>query len=104
MSTKTFRTAALAASAAALALLVTACGDDAESTATPQNGPSAAPTAPAGGSAAGVDGKALDATFVTTCAKQGDTLALALTDNANSTYGQLSVSATITGGDTVQAV
>ncbi|MBF6356609.1 lipoprotein LpqH [Nocardia higoensis] len=99
----TFRTAALAASAAALALLVTACGDDAETTATPQNGPSAGPTAPANGSAASVDGKVLEATFDTTCAKQGDTLALALTDNANGAYGQLSVSATITG-DTVQAV
>jgi len=104
MSTKTFRTAALAASAAAFALLVTACGDDAETTATPQNAPSAAPSAPAGSSAASVDGKALEATFDTTCAEQGDTLALALTDNANGAYGQLTVSATITGGDTVQAV
>lgn len=104
MSTTTFRTtAAVAASAAVLALLVTACGDDAESPATPQDAPSAAPVAPGGKSAASVDGKALEATFDTTCAKQGDTLALALTDNANGAYGQLTVSATITG-DTVQAV
>ncbi|MBF6362787.1 lipoprotein LpqH [Nocardia farcinica] len=93
------------ASAAALALLVSACGDDTETAAptTSATTSAAAPAAPAGKSAAAVDGKALDAGFETTCAKQGDTLALALTDNNNATYGQLTVSATVTG-DTVQAV
>ncbi|GEM31457.1 hypothetical protein NN3_24640 [Nocardia neocaledoniensis NBRC 108232] len=95
--------AALAASAAATALFVTGCSDDSGSTATPSSTGSAAPAPAAGKSAASVDGKAFDAKFETTCAKQGNTLALALTDLANATYGNLSVSASIEG-DTVQAV
>ncbi|MFE3546458.1 lipoprotein LpqH [Nocardia sp. NPDC059177] len=90
--------AGLAASAAT-ALFVTGCGDSG-STATP----SSTGSAPAAGkSTAAVDGKAFDANFDTTCAKQGGTLALALTDTANATYGSLSVSATL-AGETVQAV
>ncbi|MFF0541255.1 lipoprotein LpqH [Nocardia thailandica] len=95
--------AALSAAAATTALLVTGCGDNGGS-ATPSTPGSAAPAAPAGGkSSASVDGKALTATFDTTCAKQAGTLALALTDAANATYGNLAVSATV-AGDTVQAV
>ncbi|MGN2635248.1 lipoprotein LpqH [Nocardia takedensis] len=108
MITSTRLAATTVAAAAALALLVTGCSDDAGTSASPsssaQPGTSAAPVAPAGGkSAAAVDGKAFDGKFDTTCVKQGGTLALALTDNANATYGQLSVSATLEG-DTVQAV
>ncbi|MBF6296203.1 lipoprotein LpqH [Nocardia amamiensis] len=105
MNTIRFASAALAASAA-VALLVTGCSDDASSSpAAPA--PSSAkpgPAAPAGKSIASVDGKALEAKFTTTCAKQGGTLALALTDTDNAGYGNLSVSATITDADTVQAV
>jgi lipoprotein LpqH len=93
---------------AAAALLLSGCSDSEGS-----NDSSDAPTvasetsnaaSPAGASAAVIDGKALDATFDATCAKQGDTLALALADTGNATYGDLAVSATITGTDTVQAV
>ena len=95
-------TTALAAAAAAVALLVTGCSDDSSSGSSTPN--SASDTKPAGGSsAASVDGKAIDAKFETNCAKQGDTLALALTDLSNATYGNLAVSATL-NGDTVQAV
>ncbi|OUS96470.1 lipoprotein LpqH [Rhodococcus sp. NCIMB 12038] len=85
--------------AAAVALLVSGCSDTSDSS----GGGSSEQTA-AGASAAAVDGKALDANFDATCAKQGDTLALALADTGNATYGDLAVSATITGTDTVQAV
>ncbi|WP_405159962.1 lipoprotein LpqH [Nocardia sp. NBC_01499] len=105
MNTKSV-TAALVASAAAAAFFVTGCSDNASSTPAKS---SAAPAtqagpAPSGKSTASVDGKAFDAKFTTTCAKQGGTLALALTDTANAGYGNLSVSATVTGTDTVQAV
>ncbi|MCP2319351.1 ipoprotein LpqH [Nocardia amikacinitolerans] len=106
MNAKHFRIGTAALAAVALTGFLTACGDDSakSSPATSQQTTAAAPAGPAAGkSAALVDGKALNGTFDTTCAKQGDTLALALTDNNNATYGQLSVSATITG-DTVQAV
>ncbi|MET8773922.1 lipoprotein LpqH [Nocardia sp. NPDC004654] len=106
MNAKNFRIGTAALAALALTGFLTACGDDStkSSPATSQQTTAAAPAGPASGkSAALVDGKALNGTFDTTCAKQGDTLALALTDNNNATYGQLSVSATITG-DTVQAV
>lgn len=111
MNTKSARiTAALTVSAAAVALFVTGCSDDKPSTkAAPSS--SAAPvapgtsSAPAGGkSAATVDGKALPGKFDTTCAKQAGTLALALTDLDNATYGNLSVGATISGTDSVEAV
>ncbi|SEC96090.1 lipoprotein LpqH [Rhodococcus koreensis] len=85
--------------AAAVALLVSGCSDTGDS-----SGGGSSEQAPAGASAAAVDGKALDANFDATCAKQGDTLALALADTGNATYGDLAVSATITGTDTVQAV
>ncbi|MFD6101077.1 lipoprotein LpqH [Nocardia salmonicida] len=94
--------AALAASAAATALFVTGCSDDA-GTAAPSTSGSAAPAPAAGKSAASVDGKAFTAKFDTTCAKQAGTLALALTDTANATYGSLSVSASVEG-EKVQAV
>ncbi|MFC6011472.1 lipoprotein LpqH [Nocardia lasii] len=94
--------AAIAASAAATALLVTGCSDDA-GTATPSSSGSAAPAPASGKSSASVDGKDVTAKFDTTCAKQGGVLALALTDAANATYGTLSVSASVEG-DTVQAV
>ncbi|WP_410871406.1 lipoprotein LpqH [Nocardia sp. A7] len=97
--------ATLAASAAATALFVTGCGDDASTTSPSTTSPSTpGSTAPAAGkSTATVDGKEFTAKFDTTCAKQGGTLALALTDTANSTYGSLSVSASIEG-EKVQAV
>ncbi|MFI9507086.1 lipoprotein LpqH [Nocardia sp. NPDC052566] len=109
MNTTPIRATTVAvAAAAALALFVTGCSDNAKSGSAPATSAApaspAAPAAPAGKSAASVDGKAFDAKFDTTCVKQGDTLALALTDQANSTYGTLSVSATVTGADTVQAV
>lgn len=107
MSIKPFRIAAVAL-AASTAVLVSACGDDSASAPTaPQASTSAAaPAGPAsrGESIALVDGKKLAAGFDTACAKQGDTLALALTDTDNPDYGQLTVSATITGTNTVQAV
>ncbi|MFD0360583.1 lipoprotein LpqH [Nocardia sp. GCM10030253] len=110
MNTKPVRiyAAALTASAAAVALFVTGCSDDSSSSpAAPSAKPatSAAPSGPAAGkSLAAVDGKALDGKFDTTCAKQGGTLALALSDTNNATYGTLSVSASISGTDTVEAV
>ncbi|MFI7663798.1 lipoprotein LpqH [Nocardia sp. NPDC049526] len=108
MNTKPVRisAAALAASAAAFALFVTGCSDDSGSspTTSAKPGTSAAPAPASGKSTASVDGKALDGKFDTTCAKQGDTLALALSDTNNATYGTLSVSASITGTDNVQAV
>ncbi|MEV0364278.1 lipoprotein LpqH [Nocardia fusca] len=107
MSTTIFRLGAVALAASAT-LLLSACGDDASTTAAPAGSNSSAP-APAGDTAGGesaalVDGKALAGDFETTCAKQGNTLALALTDNNNAQYGQLSVSASIVDDKTVQAV
>ncbi|GAA5103126.1 lipoprotein LpqH [Nocardia iowensis] len=106
MNTKSV-TATLVAAAAAATLFVTGCSDDSSSA--PAKSSSAAPApqadpASSSKSTASVDGKAFDAKFTTTCAEQGGTLALALTDTANAAYGNLSVSATITGTDTVQAV
>ncbi|MGW5385999.1 lipoprotein LpqH [Nocardia sp. NPDC003963] len=106
MNTTLFRLGAVALAASAT-LLLSACGDDASTTAAPADpsSPAAAPAGAAGGeSAALVDGKALAGNFETTCAKQGNTLALALTDTANERYGQLSVSASIVDDKTVQAV
>lgn len=106
MNTTIFRLGAVALAASAT-LLLSACGDDASTTAAPA-GPSSSAAAPAGDtggeSAALVDGKALDGNFETTCAKQGNILALALTDTANAQYGRLSVSASIVDDKTVQAV
>ncbi|MGV9926862.1 lipoprotein LpqH [Nocardia rhamnosiphila] len=107
MSTTIFRFGAVALAASAT-LLLSACGDDASTTAAPA-APSSPVASPAGDSAGGesaalVDGKALPGDFETTCAKQGNTLALALTDNNNAQYGQLSVSASIVDDKTVQAV
>ncbi|MGW4738748.1 lipoprotein LpqH [Nocardia xishanensis] len=106
MNAKYFRTATAAVAALALTGFLTACGDDSASSSptTSKQTTAAAPAGPAAGkSAALVDGKALAGTFETTCAKQGNTLALALTDNNNATYGQLTASATITDANTVQA-
>lgn len=111
MNTTLFRIGAAVLAASTIAL-TSACGDDAASSSpatsaadTPAATESAPPAGDAGGdSKAVVDGKALTADFDTTCAKQGDTLALALTDTANEQYGQLSVSASIVGDSTVQAV
>ncbi|WP_225725873.1 MULTISPECIES: lipoprotein LpqH [unclassified Nocardia] len=104
-------TASAVAATAIVALFVTGCGDNsAKPSVKPSSKPSTSsapapvPAAPAGKSSAAVDGKTLDAKFDTTCAKQGGTLALALADTSNATYGNLAVSATITGSDTVQAV
>ncbi|MEV5839411.1 lipoprotein LpqH [Nocardia sp. NPDC052112] len=108
MNTKPVRisAAALTASAVALALFVTGCSDDSgsSSTTSAKPGTSAAPAPASGKSTASVDGKALDGKFETVCAKQGGTLALTLSDTNNATYGTLSVSASITGTDNVQAV
>ncbi|MFQ6329577.1 lipoprotein LpqH [Nocardia sp. CWNU-33] len=109
MNTKPARISAAAlTAAAALALFVTGCSDDAStSPAAPSAKPatSAAPSGPAAGkSVAAVDGKALEGKFETLCAKQGGTLALTLNDTNNATYGTLGVSASISGTDTVDAV
>ncbi|WP_327149670.1 lipoprotein LpqH [Nocardia sp. NBC_01329] len=103
MNTTIFRLGAVALTASAT-LLLSACGDDASTTAAPADSGSSTSAPTAGASAALVDGKALDGNFETTCAKQGNTLALALTDTANTQYGQLSVSASILDDKTVQAV
>lgn len=101
MRTTTLRLAtATTAAAAALALLVTGCSDTGSDSPAPTT--TAAPAA--GNSTAEVDGKTIDARFDTTCAKQNGTLALTLTDLNNTTYGNLSVSATLQGEDTVSAV
>lgn len=111
MNAKSFRMTATALVATATTIaLVTGCSDDKGSTTVTERSSSAAPVAPGnpaptgGKSTAIVDGKAIDAKFDTTCVKQGSTLALALTDLSNATYGNLSVSATLNGDDTVQAV
>ncbi|MEU0540164.1 lipoprotein LpqH [Nocardia sp. NPDC005978] len=108
MNTKSVRIAAALTAAATAALLVTGCSDDSGTSTTSTSAATGASTpgntAPAGKSSATVDGKALDGKFDTTCVKQGGTLALALTDTANATYGQLTVSATLTDDSTVQAV
>lgn len=108
MNTKSVRIAAALTAAATAALLVTGCSDDSGSSTSSTSAATGAATpgnsAPAGKSSAIVDGKTLDGTFDTTCVKQGGTLALALTDTANATYGQLTVSATLTDDSTVQAV
>lgn len=107
MNTTLFRIGAAVLTASAIAL-TSACGDDAASSPAPAADAPATEAAPAGGSGgdskAVVDGKALTAEFDTTCAKQGNTLALALTDTANEQYGQLSVSASIVDDTTVEAV
>ncbi|NKY31350.1 lipoprotein LpqH [Nocardia gamkensis] len=103
MNATSLRIAAAAFAATAAVAVLTGCGDSkGSSPAAPA--PSSAQPAPGGKSVASVDGKAFDAKFTTTCAKQGGTLALALTDTENSAYGNLSVSATITDANTVQAV
>ncbi|WP_433196731.1 lipoprotein LpqH [Nocardia sp. CA-107356] len=110
MNTKSVRisAAALTATAAVVTLFVTGCSDDSSSSsptsAKPGTSAAVAPAPASGKSAAAVDGKGLDGKFETTCAKQGDTLALALSDTNNAAYGTLSVSASITGTDNVQAV
>jgi ipoprotein LpqH len=110
MNTKQVRISAAAVAAAALALFVTGCSDKAGSSPAPSAKPAtsataAAPAAPASGkSVASVDGKALDGKFETICAKHGGQLALTLNDTNNATYGTLSVSAAISGTDTVDAV
>ncbi|MFF0496067.1 lipoprotein LpqH [Nocardia aobensis] len=106
MRTKQIRIAAATLAAAGLTLALGACGDDSGTAAPASTTAAPATQAPSGGkSAALVDGKALNANFDTTCAEHAGTLALALTDTANPTYGQLSVSATLTAqGGTVQAV
>ncbi|WP_039803066.1 lipoprotein LpqH [Nocardia araoensis] len=104
MNTTSLRIAAAAFAATAAVAVLTGCGDSKGSSPAAPAPSSAQPVAPAGKSVASVDGKAFDAKFDTTCAKQGGTLALALTDTANSAYGNLSVSATITDANTVQAV
>ncbi|MEV6770022.1 lipoprotein LpqH [Nocardia sp. NPDC051030] len=114
MNTKSIRLASTAfAATAAVALLVTGCSNDngssssstsaAPGSSAPANNAPGTTASHVGKSSASVDGVALDAKFETTCVKQGGTLALALTDTANATYGQLSVSATVSG-DTVTAV
>ncbi|WP_227980722.1 lipoprotein LpqH [Nocardia spumae] len=105
MRTKQIRIAAATFAAAGLTLGLVACGDDAGTAAPASTTAAPARPAPSGGkSAALVDGKALNGNFDTTCARQGGMLALALTDTANATYGQLSVSATLTESGSVQAV
>ncbi|MET9285556.1 lipoprotein LpqH [Nocardia beijingensis] len=104
MNATSLRIAAAAFAATAAVAVLTGCGDSKGSSPAAPAPSSAQPAAPAGKSVASVDGKTFDAKFDTTCAKQGGALALALTDTANSAYGNLSVSATITDSNTVQAV
>jgi lipoprotein LpqH len=113
MNVKSIRlaTAATAVGVAALAAALTGCSDSkpaGQAASSPASAPASAPAAPGGGaagkSAVSVDGKTLAGNFETTCAEQGGVLALALTDNGNSTYGQLAVGATVAGTSTVQAV
>lgn len=94
--------AAFTATAAAAALLITGCSSNSNTSSSPSS-PGQNTSAPSGHSTALVDGKEIAANFTTTCARQGNTLALALADTSNSTYGQLSVGATVTGS-TVSAV
>ncbi|WP_067897534.1 lipoprotein LpqH [Nocardia vaccinii] len=108
MSTNPFRlcTAAVAATAA-LALALTGCSSSSKSPSPAAASPTPATSAPSanpGASALSVDGKPVSGNFTTTCAHQGGLLALALTDTGNAAYGNLAVSATVTGGNTVQAV
>ncbi len=102
--------AGLAASAA-LAPALTGCSSSpqtstpspvAASPAHPGTATSAA-TAP-GASPLSVDGRTVSANFSTTCVNQGGLIALALTDTGNATFGNLAVSATVSGGNSVQAV
>lgn len=80
-----------------------ACGSDDKSDSDTATTSAAAAGGSDGASAVSVGGTEWTGNFTTTCAKQGDTLALALTDLSNATYGNLAVSATL-NGDTVQAV
>lgn len=94
---------ALAASAG-LVLALTGCSSSSSTApATSATHPSTAATAP-GSSTLSVDGKSVSGTFTTTCVNQSGLLALALTDTGNTTYGNLAVSATVSGGNSVQAV
>jgi len=94
---------ALAASAG-LVLALTGCSSSSSTApATSATHPSTAATAP-GSSTLSVDGKSVSGTFTTTCVNQSGLLALALTDTGNPTYGNLAVSATVSGGNSVQAV
>ncbi|MQY20497.1 lipoprotein LpqH [Nocardia macrotermitis] len=96
-------TTALAASAG-LVLVLTGCSS--ESSPAPAAHPTTATSATAAADSSGlsVDGKKVAANFTTTCADQGGLLALALTDTANASYGNLAVAATVSGGNSVQAV
>jgi ipoprotein LpqH len=101
--------AAAVAASATLALTLTGCSSPSKSSspapAAPSSaGPASSAATAAGASALSVDGKTVAGNFTTTCASQGGILALALTDTGNSAYGNLAVSATLTGGNSVQAV
>ncbi|WP_445177127.1 lipoprotein LpqH [Rhodococcus erythropolis] len=85
---------AVAATIAAVALLTTACGSDADKT--DSAGASSAT------SSVSVGGKALDAKFETKCAKDGGTTVMTLLDAENATYGRLTVSAIVDESGTVQ--
>ncbi|WP_067678175.1 lipoprotein LpqH [Nocardia miyunensis] len=108
MNTTSIRLCATAFTASAgLVLALTGCGSSsspapAASSAHATTGTSAA--AAPGASALSIDGKSVSATFSTTCVSQGGLIALALTDTGNGHYGNLAVSATVSGGDSVQAV
>ena len=81
-----------------------ACGSDDKSDSDTATTSAAAAGGSDGASAVSVGGTEWTGNFTTTCAKQGDTLALALADNANETYGTLGISATVSGEDKVTAV
>lgn len=94
---------ALAASAG-LVLSLTGCSSSSSpAPAASATHPSTAATAP-GSSTLSVDGKSVSGTFTTTCVNQSGLLALALTDTGNAIYRNLAVSATVSGGNSVQAV
>ncbi|MBJ8341823.1 lipoprotein LpqH [Antrihabitans sp. YC3-6] len=101
-------TSAAAAALCSIALVggLAACGSDDKSSDTTTSATTSAEAAggSGGASAVSVGGKEWTGEFATTCAKQGDTLALALADNANETYGTLGISATVSGEDKVTAV
>ncbi|MFF3574607.1 lipoprotein LpqH [Nocardia jiangxiensis] len=94
---------ALAASAG-LVLALTGCSSSSSpAPAAAATHPSTGASAP-GSSTLSIDGKSVSGAFTTTCVNQSGLLALALTDTGNTTYGNLAVSATVSGGNSVQAV
>jgi lipoprotein LpqH len=107
------KTVATAAAAACCIAALSGCSSSSKGKASTSNNTSSAAgstqaagggSSSGGGSSASINGKAISANYTTTCANQGGTLALALADPSNATYGTLGVSATVTNKTTVSAV